>query len=207
MDADDPAEVAKASQAYDAINDHLVEIQNIKNSTRTAKARQKALSDIVNSFDSAIIKYKEFRRYIERLRKILTTVDKKSNEFLLHKQIIERLAIMIDLFMATMKGMLDNPEIFSVGFDAVDDIEFTAWMQKYGAKDWAVYSDLFTACYDYAFAYQQPAAGSSGRGKRNVGAGTALRGLFRLVFTYEGHFFTKCNLVWATPSLHPITRY
>ena len=92
---------------------------------------------------------------------------------------------MLDLGAAFARGMVAD-RVFQRGFDAIDDMDCTAWLLKHGASEQAVNSAAFRSCYDYVFSY--PGGITNNRG---VGAGTALRGLLRLVFTYKQALFFK----------------
>ena len=96
-----------------------------------------------------------------------------------------RIGYMVSLSSAFFRGAVDSG-IFRSGFDAIDDTEISAWLLHYGASQEAVYSAVFRGCYDYVFGY--PGGVTSDRG---VGAGTAIRGLLRLAFTYKGALFFK----------------
>lgn len=96
-----------------------------------------------------------------------------------------RLKYIIDLSLAFFRGTIDNG-VFLQGFDAIDDSEISQWLLDYGASPDAVYSAVFRGCYDYVFGY--PAGVTD---HRSVGAGTAIRGLLRLAFTYKGSLFFK----------------
>jgi len=96
-----------------------------------------------------------------------------------------RMHLMISLSMAFFRGALHN-DVFREGFDAMDDMEISKWLLKYGAAPEAVNSAVFRGCYDYVFGY--PGGITD---KRSVGAGTAIRGLLRLAFCYKGSLFYK----------------
>jgi uncharacterized protein with NAD-binding domain and iron-sulfur cluster len=96
-----------------------------------------------------------------------------------------RMGYMVSLASAFFRGAVDTG-LFRAGFDAIDDQEISAWLLQFGASREAVYSALFRGCYDYVFGY--PGGVTSDRG---VGAGTAIRGLLRLAFTYKGNLFYK----------------
>ena len=100
---------------------------------------------------------------------------------------LRRLYYMVDLGSAFIKGMAHS-NVFRTGFDALDDWECSAWLLHYGASKEAVGSAIFRGCYDYVFGY--PGGVSD---DREVGAGTAMRGLLRLAFTYKGSLFFKMN--------------
>jgi uncharacterized protein with NAD-binding domain and iron-sulfur cluster len=96
-----------------------------------------------------------------------------------------RIGYMISLSSAFFRGAIDTG-LFRAGFDAIDSWEISAWLLHYGASQDAVYSAVFRGCYDYVFGY--PGGVTEDRG---VGAGTAIRGLLRLAFTYKGALFYK----------------
>lgn len=96
-----------------------------------------------------------------------------------------RTGYMISLSSAFFRGAIDSG-LFRTGFDAIDTWETSAWLLQYGASPEAVHSAVFRGCYDYVFGY--PGGVTSDRG---VGAGTAIRGLLRLAFTYKGALFYK----------------
>jgi uncharacterized protein with NAD-binding domain and iron-sulfur cluster len=96
-----------------------------------------------------------------------------------------RIGYMISLSSAFFRGAVDSG-LFRAGFDAIDDWEISAWLLHYGASQESVYSAVFRGCYDYVFGY--PGGVTEDRG---VGAGTAIRGLLRLAFTYKGALFYK----------------
>ena len=98
---------------------------------------------------------------------------------------IRRIGYMISLSSAFFRGSVDSG-LFRAGFDAIDTWEISAWLLHFGASQDAVYSAVFQGCYDYVFGY--PGGVTSDRG---VGAGTAIRGLLRLAFTYKGALFYK----------------
>ncbi|MBN8632707.1 MAG: NAD(P)-binding protein [Rhodobacterales bacterium] len=98
---------------------------------------------------------------------------------------VRRIGYMISLSCAFFRGAIDSG-LFRAGFDAIDNWEISAWLLHYGASQEAVYSAVFRGCYDYVFGY--PGGVTEDRG---VGAGTAIRGLLRLAFTYKGALFYK----------------
>lgn len=102
-----------------------------------------------------------------------------------HDDEARRMGYMVSLASAFFRGAVDTG-LFRAGFDAIDDQEISAWLLHFGASQEAVYSALFRGCYDYVFGY--PGGVTNNRG---VGAGTAIRGLLRLAFTYKGNLFYK----------------
>ncbi|NTF46356.1 NAD(P)-binding protein [Rhizobium rhizogenes] len=96
-----------------------------------------------------------------------------------------RVYFMLDLGVAFAMGMVAD-QVFMRGFDSIDGMECSAWLLKHDASEQAVASSVFRSCYDYVFGY--PGGICTDRG---VGAGTAMRGLLRLAFTYKQALFFK----------------
>ncbi len=75
-------------------------------------------------------------------------------------------------------GLLHHPD----GFDAIDEFDFADWLVLNGADPESARCTIVrTAGYDLPFAYSEGEPG-----KAAVSAGTALRGMCRLFFTYKG---------------------
>ena len=92
----------------------------------------------------------------------------------------------IDLVMTSMLGMI-RFGLFSDlrGFDAINDYDFRDWLRLNGAADTTVNSPLVRASYDLAMAYE---GGNYDHARH--GAGVALRGSLRFLWTYRG------SIVW-----------
>ena len=86
-----------------------------------------------------------------------------------------RLAILYDLAFAIARGLLSD-QVFFGGFDAIDGVEWSQWMQDNGAKKENSDSAVVRGCYDYAFASRD----------RGIGAGTATLLALRFVLSYKG---------------------
>jgi len=88
-----------------------------------------------------------------------------------------------DMFLAIARGMLRYDVLTSdEGFDVIDDFDFSDWLIMNGADEETARSSLITTVvYDLAFAYQ---GGDPHRPMFSAAA--ALRGLFRVFFTYKG---------------------
>jgi uncharacterized protein with NAD-binding domain and iron-sulfur cluster len=82
-------------------------------------------------------------------------------------------------------GVLKNPD----GLNSIDDYDLQEWLKKHGAIE-EVYdvqkSALLKGLYDLVFAYHNGEIS-----KPDFAAGTALRSVFRIVFTYKGSVFWK----------------
>ena len=91
-----------------------------------------------------------------------------------------RLDILYDLAAGLIGGMLSE-DVLSGGFDAIDDWEWSEWMEHHGCKLKSLQSAIVRGCYDYVFGYI--------RGVREIGAGVGTLALLRLLLTYKGSIF------------------
>lgn len=98
-----------------------------------------------------------------------------------------RFLIAADLVLAAITGVIED-EVVTRGFDVIDDLEITAWLKKHGASPEALDSALVRGIYDYAFGFRNGIADST---HRAIAAGTSLRGLCRMTFTYKQSYFFK----------------
>ena len=97
-----------------------------------------------------------------------------------------RLFIAIDLATVSLIGIIRDGVLFH-GFDAINDIEYRAWLRKHRAsEEHTVNSAPVVALYDLVFAYVE---GDSNR--PNIEAGTMLRGMLRLAVCYHGGIMWK----------------
>ncbi|MBR0939159.1 NAD(P)-binding protein [Bradyrhizobium jicamae] len=106
-----------------------------------------------------------------------------------------RAAILINMGLALLTGMLDG-NVLSNGFDGLDDREWSAWLEDYGAWSISLDSALARGFYDYVF-------GVPGD-RRQVGAGTGTRALLRLLFAYKGSFFYAMNMAMGDFLIAPL---
>jgi len=95
----------------------------------------------------------------------------------------------IDLAMASMRGILrfglvSDPR----GFDAINDYDFRDWLRMNGASERSLESPLIRGAYDLVFAYED---GDYQRPRH--GAGVALRGALRMLFSSRGAIFWKMH--------------
>ena len=95
----------------------------------------------------------------------------------------------IDLAMASMRGILRFGLISDPrGFDAINDYDFRDWLRINGASERSLESPLIRGAYDLVFAYED---GDYQRPRH--GAGVALRGAFRMLFSSRGAIFWKMH--------------
>ena len=95
----------------------------------------------------------------------------------------------IDLAMASMRGiirfgLISDPR----GFDAINDYDFREWLRINGASEQSLESPFIRGAYDLVFAYED---GDYQRPRH--GAGVALRGALRMLFSSRGAVFWKMH--------------
>ena len=93
----------------------------------------------------------------------------------------------VDLVLAVLVGvvrfdLLADPR----GLDAINHFDCREWLRLNGASEHALNSSFLRALYDLVFAYE---GGDPSRPR--LAAGDALRGGFRMFYTYRGAFFWK----------------
>ncbi|HVG49912.1 MAG TPA: NAD(P)-binding protein, partial [Rubellimicrobium sp.] len=96
---------------------------------------------------------------------------------------------LLDLGGAVLRGMVED-RVLTRGFDAIDNEEVSAWLEKHGAEPESVDGSLILAVYDYVFGFR---GGATVETARAIAAGTFLRGTLRLMLTYKGAIFYKMN--------------
>ena len=88
----------------------------------------------------------------------------------------------VDLTLAIARGLLRDGRLLDEDLDALDDMDFADWLVANGATtDSANCAIVRAVVYDLAFAYE-----GGNVDLPRCGAGTALRGMLRLFFTYRG---------------------
>ena len=98
-----------------------------------------------------------------------------------------RLFYVLDLGLACIRGAIADRIIFE-GFDVIDGYEISEWLERHGAHAQSLESACARGIYDYAFGFSR---GVAEPGHRAIAAGTSLRGVCRLMFTYKGAYFYK----------------
>lgn len=94
--------------------------------------------------------------------------------------------LLADIALAYMRGTVLS-DAFLSGYDLLDRFEFTDWLRQNGASEAALGSAIMRGCYDFVFGFPRGDVDRQG----DVGAGTAIRAMSRLVFTYSGAIFQK----------------
>jgi len=100
---------------------------------------------------------------------------------------LRRLWEVIDLTLAILLGTIRFGLVIDPkGFDAINDYECREWLKLNGASERSLNSALLRGLYDLALAYED---GDFQRPR--LAAGQAIRGAFRMFFTYRGALFWK----------------
>lgn len=96
-----------------------------------------------------------------------------------------RVWILLDLGIAAARGAVQDGLVYH-GFDAINDVDFAEWLEQHGASDLSRTSAFIRVLYDLLFAFR-----GGDIGQPNIEAGTCLRGMLRLLFTYDGAIMWK----------------
>ncbi len=98
---------------------------------------------------------------------------------------MRRLWIVLDLTLATMRGVLSSGLLFDQdGFDKIDHWECRDWLMHNGAARTSVESGYLRGLYDLGFSYED-----ADPNRPSISAGQAMRSMVRAFFTYRGAFF------------------
>jgi uncharacterized protein with NAD-binding domain and iron-sulfur cluster len=100
---------------------------------------------------------------------------------------LTRFFILVDTGLTGLIGMISDGVLFHPQkLDSLDKEDLREWFLRHGAADITAYSPLMQGLYDLVFAYENGEVS-----KPNFAAGTAIRCIFRIVFTYKGAIFWK----------------
>jgi uncharacterized protein with NAD-binding domain and iron-sulfur cluster len=100
---------------------------------------------------------------------------------------VRRKTEIIDIVIAIAIGVYRDRLILDRhGFDAINHLDYREWLLSHGAARSAVNSQFINGIYDFTFAFL-----GGNRGKPALAAGVALRGAFRMFFTYRGAMFWR----------------
>ncbi len=95
--------------------------------------------------------------------------------------------LLMSVGVATARGMIEE-NVFERGFDALDELDLRAFLERYGAPRLVLESSVLRGAYDYVFGYQD---GDVARPR--LAAGVGLRGAIRVFLTYKGSIMWKMN--------------
>ncbi len=96
-----------------------------------------------------------------------------------------RLWVSLNLAGSAICGILKD-DVPTAGWDSIDDVELRAWLGRHGANAATLGSSPVRAVSDLAVGY---VGGATKDGR--FAAGTAMRGMLRMLFTYKGAIFYK----------------
>ncbi|MGI9491069.1 MAG: NAD(P)-binding protein [Geminicoccaceae bacterium] len=100
---------------------------------------------------------------------------------------LRRIWEIVDVVLAIVRGcVVDGIMTHPRGFEVIDDYDWCEWLKRHGAADASVNSAFMRGSYDLLFAFED---GDVSRPR--MAAGQALRGAFRMFFTYRGALFWK----------------
>ena len=119
------------------------------------------------------------------LAQMRSDVEQAVEDELEHDDAARRLWASVDIATAIITGMFKDGVLVN-GFDAINDYNFRDWLLKHGATEQSVESAYVRSLYNMAFAFAD-----GDKEQPSSEAGTTLRCLFRLLFTYRGSFMWK----------------
>lgn len=106
-----------------------------------------------------------------------------------HEEGMRRLGVLLDTALPLLRGIVED-EVVEKGYDRLDEEDFMEWLARHGAKE--PNNAITRYFYDACFAYRQgrneyqPNVPGPQRMGLNMGAGSVLYGLLRLVGSYKG---------------------
>jgi len=117
---------------------------------------------------------KQINRYLERMEG-----DAEDDD-------LRRSFEMIELVMACLRDIAVERLFTTESFDRIDRYDLREWLALHGASRRALHSAVLRGLYDLTFAYED------GRADRpRFAAGTGLRNICRMFFTYHGALFWR----------------
>lgn len=127
-----------------------------------------------------------FGHFLENLTSALEShfAEKIENLFGI-EPMVHRWLSLIDLGFYLFKGIVLD-DVFEKGFDHLDKYDLRQWLEKHGAGSTTLNADALRVAYESIFAYKQGSYELP-----DLAAGTGLRGLLRLCFTFKGGFAWK----------------
>jgi uncharacterized protein with NAD-binding domain and iron-sulfur cluster len=156
-----PADAARLSGAHAAIRGHL---QTMPRDPRQHDGEQTSLlADLIGA-----------------AQEVVHSLETPAN---LADDDARRLLYLMDISLASMRGLVAS-DTFTAGYDVLDQWEFSDWLRRSGASALALDSVILRGCYDFVFGFP---LGKSIVG--DAGAGTSIRAMSRLLFTYRGAIF------------------
>jgi uncharacterized protein with NAD-binding domain and iron-sulfur cluster len=142
-------------------------------------AARRATSDGIppsqETIDAILLMLRDGRRIARGLLGARIDVD-----FLLYQ-----IWVAIDLGVSATIGILADDVIFK-GWDSIDGLDLRAWLGMHGADATTLASAPLRGVYDLVFGYVDGVIANP-----QFAAGTAMRGMLRMIFSYRGAIFYK----------------
>ncbi len=108
----------------------------------------------------------------------------------------------IDIVMTIAVGLFRDRVLFDArGLDAINNLDYRAWLRKHGATNAALELRFLAGTYDLVFGYQ-----NGDRSKPAFAAGVAVRGALRMFFTYRGAMFWRMGSGMGDAVFAPLYR-
>ena len=109
---------------------------------------------------------------------------------------------LVDIVLAIAVGLMRDRLLFHrQGFDAINDLDYRAWLARHGATRAALKSRFITGIYELVFAYEDGDAA-----RPAFAAGVALRSALRMFFTYRGAMFWRLRSGMGDAVFAPLYR-
>jgi uncharacterized protein with NAD-binding domain and iron-sulfur cluster len=134
-----------------------------------------------------------FQRAIKGMQWCWKRVQGVLDHDLLSRGAVGRAWTTVDFFLAIVRGLIDGRVFASGSYDDLDGEDLRAWLARHGADQDTCDCPLVRIVYDAAFSY--PDGGvtkeSPTRLAESMAAGTALRIMVLMAFTYKNAFYYK----------------
>ncbi|TNE86420.1 MAG: hypothetical protein EP330_22015 [Deltaproteobacteria bacterium] len=149
---------------------------------RLMKAALKVLSTLADAFDERL----------PLLVKILDTIQNLVWRFIRRLSELSiaahRFWLGIDMWIAIIRGIVVDKAFEPGGIDRLDELDYREWLVSHNLHPQTAESPFVRTIYDAAFSYEQ------GRSDlQRCAAGSSLRCLLRMAFTYKGAAYYKMN--------------
>ncbi|MDD9944738.1 MAG: NAD(P)-binding protein, partial [Myxococcales bacterium] len=128
-------------------------------------------------------------RALQLLSQSVLEVRKRLDDLVQRHAGVRRSYYVIDLLLASVRGLIDEGVVATGRFDLIDDFDLREWLALHGASQETLNCGLLKALVDgLPFAYEHGDPGSPA-----CSAATGSYGLFRMLFTYRGAIMWKMN--------------
>ena len=188
--AADPAAAAQSTTGPDALNSAISALLRYGQLATTAAILEasgllrQAAEMFVPQFFSAITSP------VGELLEALAVAARQQLAYLVEgNSELRRVWQVVDLILAVLRGSIRfGLALDPRGFDAINDYDWREWLRMNGASEPSLASGFMRGIYDLVFAFEE---GDISRPR--LAAGVALRGAFRMFFTYRGALFWRMN--------------